>query len=68
MKPVFPPQKRIYFSNDVDSVDNDNNDEDYKVDINFVKDEKPSFGSGSSSSNDGQSKAGSGFIPESRPN
>ncbi len=40
--------KWIYFSNDVDNVDNDINDEVYKVDINFVKDEKPSFETGSS--------------------
>ena len=31
--------------------------------VNFVKDEKPSFESSSSSANDGHSKAGSGFYP-----
>ena len=59
--------KWIYFSNYVDSVDKDNNDEDYKVDINFVKDEKPSFETGSSSANDGFDKASQGFIPELWP-
>ena len=59
--------KWFFFSNDVDNGDNDNINQDDKVDVNFVKDEKPSFETGSSSANDGFDKASQGFIPELWP-
>ena len=55
MKRNVSATKWFYFSNDVDNGDNDNNNRDDQVDVNFVKDEKPSFETGSSSANDGSS-------------